>query len=90
MSIPTRIYIETTIVSYLTARPSKNSIQEGRRQVTVRWWAKRRLDFCAVISPVVLDEAGLGDPVAATARLTVLAPLPCWIWCQRHWSLLSV
>lgn len=69
MSIPGRIYIETTVVSYLTSRPSNNSIKEARRQITVRWWAKRRFDFCAVISPVVLDEAGSGDPIAAAARI---------------------
>lgn len=76
MSTPSRVYIETTVVSYLTARPSSNPIQEGRRQLTARWWASRRPAFALVISPLVINEAGQGDPVAAAARLAAISSLP--------------
>ncbi len=71
-----RVYIETTVVSYLTARPTRNALQEGRRQLTVDWWAKRRSAFDATISPLVYAEAARGDAKAATARVAALKNLP--------------
>ena len=76
MSPPTRVYIETTVISYLTARRSKNPVQEGRRQVTLRWWGVRRKEFSLVISPLVIDEARQGDSEAASARLAALEGVP--------------
>jgi predicted nucleic acid-binding protein len=76
MSSPVRVYIETTVISYLTARPSKNPVQEGRRQVTLRWWDVRRKEFSTVISPLVVDEARQGDSEAARARLAALDGIP--------------
>jgi hypothetical protein len=76
MSPPARVYVETTVVSYLTARPSNHPVQEGRRQLTVSWWAGRRRDFTLLVSPLVIDEAGQGDPVAAAARLAAINGLP--------------
>ena len=75
-----RVYIETTVVSYLTARPTANVLQEGRRQLTVQWWANRLPAFEAAISPLVYVEASRGDVEAASARIdaikgfTVLVP----------------
>lgn len=76
MSSPVRVYIETTVISYLTARPSKNPVQEGRRQVTLSWWGVRRKDFSTVISPLVVDEARQGDSEAVRARLAALEGIP--------------
>ena len=76
MSPHVRVYIETTVISYLTARPSKNPVQEGRRQVTLRWWGVRRKEFSVVISPLVVDEARQGDSEAARARLAALEGIP--------------
>jgi hypothetical protein len=67
-----RLYLETTIPSYLTSRPSRDLIIAGHQQVTRDWWEKRRGDFQIYISQLVLDEAGAGDPVAARQRLKVL------------------
>jgi len=67
-----RVYLETTIVSYLTARPSRDLIQVARQELTREWWEERRDDFDLYISQFVVDEAGSGDAVAAEKRLRIL------------------
>lgn len=57
-----RLYLETTIPSYLTSRPSRDLIIAGHQQVTRDWWEKRQGDFQIYISQLVLDEAGAETP----------------------------
>jgi hypothetical protein len=71
-----RVYIETSVVSYLASRPSRDLIVAGRQQLTHAWWEVRRPVFDLVISQVVLDEARAGDPAAAERRLAFIANLP--------------
>lgn len=71
-----QVYLETTIVSYLTARPSRDLIVAAHQEVTRQWWEGRRERFSLYVSQFVLDEAGSGDPAAAHQRLKVLAGLP--------------
>jgi hypothetical protein len=71
-----RVYLETTVVSYLTARPSRTVIAAAHQEITVDWWERRRRDFDVVVSELVLREASGGDPEAAQRRLSVLAGLP--------------
>lgn len=56
-----KIYIETTIVSYLVARPSRDLITAAHQQLTHTWWQERRSEFDIFASQVVLDEAAAGD-----------------------------
>jgi len=70
-----RVYIETTIVSYLTARPSRDVVIAGHQQVTHEWWDTRSANYELCVSQSVLDEAGAGDAQAAQARLLVLQPM---------------
>src|SRR5258708_356573 len=82
-----RLYLETTIPSYLTSRLSRDLIIAGHQQITRDWWEKRRRDFQIYISQLVLDEASAGDRVAARERLKVFwyrrgAHLDCG--CPRH------
>lgn len=70
-----RLYLETTIPSYLTSRPSRDLIIAGHQQITRDWWDKRRHDFQLYISQLVIDEASAGDPVAARERLKIVQPL---------------
>ena len=66
-----RIYIDTTIVSYLTAFPSRDLVRAAHQQVTREWWATRGA-FDLYASQVVIKEALAGDPVAAAERLEAL------------------
>jgi len=66
------VYVETTIVSYLTARPSHDLIQRAHQQLTRRWWRTRRSQFDLYVSPLVIQEAAGGDPLRARRRLTAL------------------
>lgn len=70
------LYIETSIVSYLTARLSSNLLVAANQKNTVDWWAARKTDFDLYISDVVLEEAGRGDADAASRRIAALAGIP--------------
>jgi len=69
-----KVYIETTIPSYLTAWPSRDLVKAGQQQITREWWEIRDR-FELVVSQLVIQEAGGGDPVAAAERLKVLEGL---------------
>ena len=71
-----RLYLETTVPSYLTARPSRDLIRASHQQITREWWEHRRTHFEVFISQLVMDEAGAGDPAAARRRLEVLSDFP--------------
>ena len=71
-----RVYLETTIPSYLTAWPSRDLIIAAHQQLTKEWWRTRRSEFDLFISQFVLDEAGAGDAQAAQERVAILNPLP--------------
>ena len=70
------IYIETTIFSYLTSRPSKNLVAAAWQQVTADWWDNQRARFELYISELVVAEAERGDPEAAAKRLEQLQEIP--------------
>jgi hypothetical protein len=60
-----RVYIESTVLSYLTALPSRDLVQAAHQQVTVEWWGAREA-FELFVSDAVLAEARLGDPTGAS------------------------
>ncbi|EAW37262.1 type II toxin-antitoxin system VapC family toxin [Lyngbya sp. PCC 8106] len=66
------VYIETSVVGYLTARPSNNLILMANSEITRRWWETRRSQFNLYISQIVLDEAAQGDAEMAIKRLDIL------------------
>ena len=67
-----KIYLETSIVSYLTSQPSRDIVTAARQQVTREWWQKRREKFDLYLSEFVLSEARLGDARLAELRLQAL------------------
>lgn len=71
-----KVYLETTIVSYLTARPSRDLIIAAHQQITREWWEKRRGELDLFVSQIVLKEAAAGDEAAAAERLELLNSLP--------------
>lgn len=70
------VYVETTIPSYLTARPSRDLVVMANQQIAREWWDRRRGAFELFISQFVLDEAAAGDTDAAAARLEMLREIP--------------
>jgi predicted nucleic acid-binding protein len=70
-----RVYIETTIVSYLTAWPHRDVVIAGHQQITHEWWNHRRENYELCVSQLVLQEAAAGDAEAAQERLAVLRPV---------------
>lgn len=72
MDRPT-VYIETSIVSYLAAHPSRDPVTAANQRLTHAWWNERRQDYALFTSPMVLEEAAAGDPQMAQARLALLA-----------------
>jgi hypothetical protein len=71
-----RVYLETTIPSYLTAWPSRDLVRAAHQQITRDWWDKRRAEFELFLSQIVLRECEAGDAAAAAERLKVLQDLP--------------
>ena len=70
------MYVETSVVSYLVARPS-NDVRVAAAQVaTIDWWESRRPAFDVYASELVNAEASRGDPAAANRRLESIADLP--------------
>ena len=67
-----RLYLETTIPSYLVARPSADMRLLADQQATKEWWEECRHDFDLFVSHTVIAEAGRGDERLAAARLEAL------------------
>ncbi len=67
-----KIYIETTIVSYLTAWPSRDVIVAAHQQITDEWWRTKRQVFELFASQLVLREAQAGNENMAQRRLSAL------------------
>ena len=66
------VYLETTIISYLTARPTRDLIMTANMQMTREWRESRRDNFDLFVSDVVRLEASAGDVDAARRRLEIL------------------
>ncbi len=66
------VYIETSIPSYLTARPSRDVRSAAWQQITGQWWDEARPDYELFTSELVIVEASAGNPEAAARRLDAL------------------
>ena len=69
------VYIETSIVSYLTARPTNDLLAAAWQKITTDWWDTQRSRFSLYTSGVVTEEAGRGNPDAAARRLNALSDI---------------
>ncbi|MCU0784095.1 MAG: DNA-binding protein, partial [Verrucomicrobia bacterium] len=70
-----RIYIESTIPSYVVARPAHDLLQAARQQLTKDWWDLKRAQHELFTSQVVLDEITDGEKAMAQQRLDVMAEI---------------
>ena len=66
------VYLETSIISYLTALPSRDLVLAAHQQVTREWWSRRER-FDLFVSDAVLEEAARGDAIAAARRIEAVA-----------------
>jgi hypothetical protein len=69
------VYIESSVVSYLTARASADPIKSAWQAVTTQWWNTRLDQVTACISPYVIEEVSAGDAIAAKQRIDVIRGL---------------
>ncbi len=71
-----KVYIETSVISYLTAKLSRDLITAGHQKITQEWWKHRRQEFTLHISQLVVKEASARNTTAASKRLSVLPDIP--------------
>lgn len=71
-----KVYIETTIPSYLVGRPSRDLLVAAHQRITRDWWQGRRAEFDLYVSELVLQEVRAGDTDLATQRLELLEGVP--------------
>lgn len=67
-----KVYLETTIISYLTSRPSRDIITAAHQQSTQEWWDISRNKFDVFVSQIVIQEVGEGDDDAIARRLDAI------------------
>jgi hypothetical protein len=71
-----KVYLETTIPSYLVGRPSRDLLVAAHQQITRDWWELRRSAFDLFVSEFVIDEVRAGDEFLAAQRLDLLLGIP--------------
>ncbi len=67
-----KVYVETSVISNLTARPSHNPIDSAAQIATAQWWCDAPKRFDLFVSSLVEEEASRGDPIAAAKRLAIV------------------
>ncbi len=70
------VYIESSVISYITARPSRDIVVSARQAITIEWWEEYKNQFEVFISELVIEEIGSGDLLAAKRRLAVVEKIP--------------
>ena len=74
--VKSKVYIETSVISYYAAHPSRDLIIAANQQATQEWWRTRKNDFEIYVSQLVVQEASAGDREASTYRLEALENIP--------------
>ena len=73
--VKAKVYVETTVVSYLAAAPSRDIVVAGHQETTRVWWS-RRDRFEVFVSQAVVEEASRGNAGAAARRMAFLERIP--------------
>ena len=71
-----RVYLETSLISYVVGRSSRDLITLANQELTRDWWETERWKYELFISELVVSEAEVGDPTAVRSRLALIEPLP--------------
>src|SRR6516165_5010814 len=69
------VYLETTFISYLVARPSRDLLVAAHQQASQDWWTNRRNEFDCFVSQIVID-ASVGDSTEVEKRQAIMSALP--------------
>lgn len=69
------VYIETTVVSYLVARPTQDKLKSARQRITREWWAKQQPQFDCFVSETVIQEISAGEAAMSAKRLAAVEDL---------------
>jgi len=85
-----KVYIETSVISYLTARPANDLLAAAWQSATCAWWESRKEYYELVTSALVREEAAKGDFEAAARRLEVLKDIPNLKMCGEITELTKV
>ncbi|RIK70444.1 MAG: hypothetical protein DCC67_20740 [Planctomycetota bacterium] len=70
------VYLETTVIGYLTSRTSNDQIVAGHQQATREFWAEASSRFRLFVSRLVVQECSAGDAAAVAERMQVLKNIP--------------
>lgn len=73
--MPASVYVESSIISYLTSRPSRDIVKAARQAITSDWWLNCKSQYEVYISALVEEEISNGDPIAAAKRLEAVADI---------------
>lgn len=76
MDMMPKLYIETSVVSYLTSHPSRDLVIAARQELTRETWPELLLHFDIYVSALVVQEVGRGDPEASASRLRAIDGMP--------------
>lgn len=71
-----QVYIETSVVSYLTGCPSRDMVIASHQELTRQWWETRSSAFDLLISELVRQEVRRGDTEASGKRMTAIERIP--------------
>lgn len=71
-----KLYVETSIISYHTARPNRDLVIAARQEITRDAWPVLESQFELYISALVIQEAGRGDEQAVQKRLDAISDIP--------------
>ena len=69
------VYVESSVISYLASRPSRDLVTAARQTITLEWWEQRRRQFEMYISTLVEEEISRGDSSAVKRRLAYVAEI---------------
>nr|VFK20470.1 MAG: Predicted nucleic acid-binding protein, contains PIN domain [Candidatus Kentron sp. LPFa] len=70
------VYIESSVISYLTARPSRDVVTAAKQAITLEWWEEHGTQYEIFLSELVLEEVSFGDSSAAQKRLRIIENIP--------------
>ncbi len=67
-----KVYLETSVLSYVAARRSRDPVTAARQDITKRWWTEERSKYALVVSEAVEAECKIGDPQQVVQRVALL------------------